>query len=147
MNIQCTWKNGMLFSATNGTHVAGMDGKKPFGAETELSPKELVIAGLCGCTAMDVVGFMKKNKQSVSSFAVDANVTASQSGHPFIFTSVALAFKMTGEIDANILLESIRLSQTKYCGVSAMLAKAVPISYTVELNGQKIGEGKAEFAE
>jgi len=135
----------MLLSATNGTHSAAMDGKKPFGAETELSPKELVVAGLCGCTAMDVIGFMKKHKQQFQSFEIDANVTTSQGGHPFVFTQVDLTFKMSGQVDASILLEAVKLSQTKYCGVSAMLSKAVPINYSVILNGENVGSGMAQF--
>jgi putative redox protein len=44
-------------------------------------------------------------------------------------------------------MESVRLSQTKFCGVSAMLSKAFPIKYVVRLNGQEIGQGQAEFTE
>ncbi len=53
--------------------------------------------------------------------------------------------KTTVRLDAGKVLESVALSQTKYCSVSAMVSRAVPISYTVELNGEKIGAGRADF--
>ena len=94
---------------------------------------------------MDVVALMKKYKQPLDSFDIDADVTASEGVHPAVFTQVHLLFKLTGQVDASKVLEAVHLSQTKFCGVSAMLSKAVPISYTVELNGKNIGEGQAAF--
>jgi uncharacterized OsmC-like protein len=48
-------------------------------------------------------------------------------------------------VDKDILLESVRLSQTKFCSISAMLSKAFPIKYKIQLNGEFIGEGMADF--
>jgi putative redox protein len=135
----------MKFVCTDSTHDVPMDAKKPFGSESAMSPKDLVVAGLCGCTAMDVVGLLKKHKATVTEFEIDADVTASTTGHPVVFSEIQLLFRLQGTIDPDVLLESIRLSQSKYCGVSAMLSRAVPIVYQVKLNGQKIGEGRADF--
>lgn len=145
MQIKCSWQNGMLFSSTNGTHEVSMDAKKPFGADSKMTPKDLVVAGLCGCTAMDVVGLMKKYKQVFESFDVSANVSVSHGVHPVVFTGIELTFSLAGDIDPDVLIEAIELSQTKYCGVSAMLSASVPISYQVELNGEIIGSGKANY--
>lgn len=54
-------------------------------------------------------------------------------------------FKLKGEVYAEKALEAVKLSQMNYYGVSAMVFKAVPITYTVELNGTSIGTGKADF--
>lgn len=145
MQISCRWQQNMEFIGANLEHQVQMDAKKPFGAGSSMSPKELVVSGLCGCTAMDVVGLMKKHKQTVAEFEVLADVAVTEKGHPVVFTGIELTFKLKGAIEPAILLESIQLSQTKYCGVSAMLAKAVPISYRVELNSEEIGTGKADF--
>jgi uncharacterized OsmC-like protein len=51
----------------------------------------------------------------------------------------------TGDVEAEKLVEAVRLSQTKYCGVSAMLAQAFPLRYRVVLNGQEIATGEAKF--
>lgn len=135
----------MKFDGDNSEYHVLMDAKKPFGAGSALTPKELVVQGLCGCTGMDVIGLMRKHKQTVESFVVTADVSMNESGHPIVFTAIDLQFKLKGKIDAAILLESVSLSQRKFCGVSAMLAKAVPIHYRVELNGEEIGIGKADF--
>lgn len=145
MRLTCHWQDNMKFVSSDSTHEVPMDAKRPFGSESALSPKEFVIAGLCGCTAMDIVGLLKKHKATVRGFDIDADVTTSTDGHPVVFTKIQLLFKLQGTIEPDVLLESIRLSQSKYCGVSAMLSRAVPISYRVELNGQDIGEGKADF--
>lgn len=146
MQVSCRWQSGLKFLGSAGENQIVMDAKSPLGTNAGMTPKELVVAGLCGCTAMDVAALMKKHKQQVDDLAVIADVTTSAGVSPVVFTAVALNFQLSGQIDAKTLLEAVHLSQTKYCGVSAMLALAFPITYTVELNGETIGDGKAEFS-
>jgi putative redox protein len=68
-------------------------------------------------------------------------------GHPAKFEEATLTFEFTGALDREHVLESVRLSQTLYCGVSAMLADSFPIRYRVLLNGAEIGTGQAAFPE
>jgi putative redox protein len=135
----------MSFETTDGVNVVRMDARSPVGSDSALSPKQLLLAGLAGCTAMDVVALLKKHQQPLESLGVDTEVEKSSGGYPEVFTSARLTFKLTGAVDPARALEAVRLSQTRYCGVSAMLSKAFPIRYTLELNGQKIGEGEAAF--
>lgn len=137
----------MRFTAVADNHSVDMDTKPPIGTDTALSPKQLVLAAICGCTAMDVVALLKKYKQPLESFQIEAESTLSEGKHPIIFKEVRLMFKLTGVIDNAKLIEAITLSQTKYCSVSAMISKAVPISYVIELNGKNIGSGRADFKE
>ena len=145
MKITCQWQENMKFVAKDSKNQIEMDAKKPFGNESAMTPKELLVAGLCGCTAMDVVGLLKKHKQTMDSFEIQADVTESDKGHPKVFDTITLNFQFKGNIDTTILLDSVKLSQTKFCGVSAMLSKAVKIQYKVSLNSEAIGEGKADF--
>jgi putative redox protein len=145
MNLTCAWKEKMAFVAATGGNEVEMDTKLPLGDDRALTPKELVLAGLCGCTAMDVIALLKKHKQSVDSFEIDAQAPTAEE-HPLVFKEVRLTFKLIGTIDKERALEAVRLSQTKYCAVSAMLMKAVPISYSVEINGEVIGSGEARAA-
>lgn len=145
MQAQLKWTSGMKFEATSDGNQIQMDAKSPIGTGSAMTPKELVAIGLGGCTAMDVIALLKKHKQDYKSLDVTVDITASSGGQPVVFTAATLAFTATGAIDKSILLESIRLSQTKYCGVSAMLVKAFPIKYVVQLNGENIGEGHANF--
>lgn len=145
MKALLKWNEGMKFTAAAGDHSIHMDAKSPIGSGTALTPKELVVAGLGGCTAMDVVAWLKKKKQNLESLEIEAQVEVSQGTYPVVFTSAILTFMVQGSVNPSVLLEAVELSQSKYCGVSAMLAKAFPISYEVVLNGEKIGSGKAHF--
>jgi putative redox protein len=100
-----------------------MDAKKPIGRDTAMTPKELVVAGLCGCTAMDVVAYLRKSKCPAATLEVTADVETSKGGHPTVFERVTLQFRVTGDVDPVKLEEAVHLSQTEYCGVSAMLTK------------------------
>ena len=131
MQLQSSWKSGMKFEANADGKTALMDAKAPIGKGEAMTPKELVAAGLVGCTAMDVIALLKKHKQPVTALTVDADIETSTGQQPAVFTSALLTFRATGEISAEILLDAVHLSQTKYCGVRAMLSRVFPIRYTV----------------
>ncbi len=139
------WSGAMKFESVADENAISMDAKRPIGAGSAQSPKELVVAGLGGCTAMDVVAMLKKHKQPLESLEVELDVEMSKGGYPTVFTHALITFKATGAVDSKILLDAVHLSQTKYCGVSAMLSKAFPIDYVVFLNNEKIGEGQTKF--
>lgn len=144
IKLQMKWDEKMQLTATTGNLSVLTDAKAPLGNGAAMTPKELVVAGLCGCTAMDVVALMRKHKQEVKSFFVDADVTTTET-HPMVFSKAELTFKLTGVLDVAKVVEAVQLSQTKYCGVSAMLSKAFPISYKVFVNDQEVGQGEAKF--
>ena len=145
MNLNCAWDSGLKFTARSGEHAVGMDTKPPLGTDTALTPKQLLVAGVCGCTGMDVVALLKKFRQPLDSFQIEAEAISAERGYPEVFKEIRLTFKLAGAIDPPKALEAVRLSQTKYCGVSAMVCKAVPITYQVQLNGEAIGTGEAHF--
>ena len=145
MKSVLNWTGAMKFEATSDDKTVAMDAKAPIGAGSAQTPKELVLAGLGGCTAMDVVALLKKHKQQLDSLEIAVEVETSKSGQPSVFTHALISFNATGRIEPKILLESVQLSQTKYCGVSAMLSRAFPIEYVVNLNGEELGRGKAKF--
>jgi putative redox protein len=146
MKAQLKWTEGMQFEGKAGGHTVMLDAKAPIGKDSGMTPKDFVAVGLGGCTAMDVIALLRKHKQTAETFDVDVDVTSSTGVYPAVFVGATLSFTATGQIDPAILLESVQLSQTKYCGVSAMLAQAFPIEYVVILNGKEIGKGKAEFS-
>ena len=145
MKINSTWQGKMKFTATDGKQSVLMDAKSPIGDDSALSPKQLMLAGICGCTAMDVVSLLKKYKQELKSLTVESDAPLTEGKQPAVFTRIDLHFIAEGAIDSTKLLEAVQLSQTKFCGVSAMVSKAVPIFYKVSLNGSQIGEGQAHF--
>lgn len=93
---------------------------------------------------MDVIAHLNKRKQPPKIFRVEAEADLTAT-HPKTFTEVRLDFHLEGEIQTALALEAVGLSQTKYCGVSAMMAKNCPIRYRVVLNGSVVGQGEAKF--
>lgn len=144
MKIVCHWNEGMRFTAEANGHSLPMDAKLPVGTGTALTPKELVLAAICGCTAMDVTGLMRKYRQTMTRFEISADASV-QDGHPAVFKEVNLDFSIDGEIDSAKLIEAVQLSQTKYCSVSAMISKAAPIHFRVFLNNKEIHSGTSHF--
>lgn len=145
MKAKTVWNEKMIFTGESGGHSVELDTKRPIGTDTALTPKELVAIGLCGCTAMDVAALMKKHKQPVESFEVRVDAPVVEGAQAAVFKELALTFELKGNLDREKVLEAVRLSQTKYCAVSAMLVKSAPVHYQVILNGESIGSGEAHF--
>ena len=145
MKIELKWSDKMLFVAHAGQHQVPVDARSPIGSNQGMTPKELLLSALASCTAMDVAALLKKHRQPLDSFAVDIDAPLSEGGHPKTFLRADIVYRVEGSIDGNVLLEAVRASETKFCGVSAMLSRAFPIEYVVVLNGETIGDGKANF--
>lgn len=142
MEAKVVWKEKMRFEASAAGHAAPMDTKTPIGEDTAMNPKEYLLTGLCGCTAMDVAAFMRKYKQVVKTFEVRVEAEKSNE-HPVVFTQAHLTYSFTGEnLDKEKIKEAIHLSKTKYCGISAMLSKAFPITFQVDINGETVEDSR-----
>lgn len=144
MKANVTWKEGMLFDGEADGRVLPMDAKAPLGRSAGFTPKELVALGVAGCTAMDVVALLRKHKQVVTAFSVGADVVPTKT-HPIAFESVEITYHLTGEIESEKAIEAVRLSQTKYCGVSFIVSRSAVLNYRIVLNGAEIGTGQADF--
>lgn len=147
MKAKLVWRDKMVFEGLVDGHRLLIDAKSPVGKNSGPSPKELLALGLGGCTAMDVITLLEKSKQLPQSLEIEVEIDIihSQGKQPDVFDQALLSYVVKGEVDAEKLLDAVRLSQTKYCSVSAMLSKSFPISYRVELNGTQVGAGKARF--
>ena len=145
MKTTVLWKDGMEFDGVAADHTVRMDAKTPIGKNAAATPKELVAMGLGGCTAMDVIALLKKYKQPPKTFRVDVEIQPSTGQNPIVFEKAMLSFLVEGDVAPEKLIEAVHLSQTKYCGVSAMLSRSFPIEYQVILNGSEVGAGAANF--
>jgi len=81
---------------------------------------------------MDVVSLLRKMRVDFNDFLVTAEAELTDE-HPRVFKSIKIHYKISGNVDKDKLEKAIKLSQDRYCGVSAMLKKAAPISYTYEI--------------
>lgn len=141
------WVGKLAYQSDVRNHRVIMDAKKEGGGQDlGMSPKEMVLTGMCGCTGMDVISLLtSKYKLNVTGCDVSVDADVSEAGHPVVWTAARLKFDITGDIPTEKALQAVELSLTKYCGVSAMMVKAFPIHYSVNLNGNEIGTGEAKF--
>jgi putative redox protein len=99
--------------------------------KTANSPMELVLIALCGCTASDVVGILKKKREPLTSLEVSAHGERA-TGYPAVYTAITLKYRVGGKITRKAMEDAVRLSKEKYCSVSAMLEKTAKIAIEIE---------------
>jgi putative redox protein len=99
--------------------------------KTANSPMELVLLALCGCTASDVVGILRKKREPFTGLEVKAAAERAD-GYPAVYTSIHLTYLVRGQVSQKAMEDAVRLSKEKYCSVSAMLEKTAKITYTIE---------------
>jgi len=98
--------------------------------KTANSPMELVLIGLCGCTAYDVVNILSKKREPFTSLQVLAEAERASSP-PSVFTSIRLVYTIGGKVTRKAVEDAVRLSEEKYCSVAAMLSKTAKIAYEI----------------
>lgn len=103
--------------------------------KTANSPMELVLIALCGCTASDVVGILRKKREPFVSLIVSAEGERA-SGYPAVYTEIRLKYRVGGKVSRKAMEDAVRLSKEKYCSVSAMLEKTAKITIHIEYDSE-----------
>ena len=131
MDATVKWLDHMSFVAETGSgHSVIMDGPPDHGGRN-LAPRpmELVLAGLGGCTAFDVVQFLKKARQQVTGCRVELNAERAAEP-PAVFTRIHLRYVLTGRgLTESQVKRAVELSAEKYCSASIMLGKTATITH------------------
>ncbi|WP_298709922.1 OsmC family protein [Chitinophaga sp.] len=137
--IVSQWMGKMQFNSLVNGHTIVMDGPEKVGGENNGPiPKPLVLTALSGCTGMDVISLLRKAKKEIGSFDVQVRGELSQ-GHPMQYTAIHLDYIFEGPQDAReAALDAVTQSQEKFCGVSDMLKKILPVTWDVTYNGVKV---------
>ena len=132
MDANVKWASGMAFEGHQDGFVIGLDADSGFGGQGKgPKPKTLMLTALGGCTAMDVVSILKKMQVNLDGFEVQASADLTED-HPKVFKAIHLKYVFRGkDLPMDKLQRAVALSQEKYCGVSAMLAKACPITHEI----------------
>jgi len=129
------WVEGMQFVTTSGTgHAVVVDASVEGGGfNSGPRPMEMLLMGLLGCTAMDVISILRKKRQPVQDLKVFATGEQADS-HPHYFTKIHLEYVAYGEVDESALARAIQLSEENYCSAAATLKGRTEItsSYRVE---------------
>lgn len=106
----------------------------PLGSEVDkggdddgFRPMELILIGLAGCTAMDVISILSKKRQDVTSFDVQVHADRAEE-HPKVFTEAVIEYTVVGhDIDEAAVLRAIELSARRYCPAQAMFGQIMPM--------------------
>lgn len=130
---------GMAFLGEAGSgHTVVMDGSPEYGGRNiGIRPMELLLVGLAGCTAFDVVNILRKGRENVADCIVEVSATRADED-PKVFTAIHLDYTVKGKGLAEAKVKrAIELSKEKYCSASIMLGKTAEITYawTVEAEG------------
>jgi putative redox protein len=96
-------------------------------------PMELVLIGLCSCTATDVISILGKKRQPFTGVEVRAEAERAAEP-PSVYTAIKLFYRVKGKVDRKAVEDAVRLSKEKYCSVSQMLQKTAKITFEIELD-------------
>lgn len=133
--VEINWKEDMAFDAEVNGHHFMIDAAAAVGGNDKgPRPKPLLLAGLAGCTGMDVVSILKKMRVEFEGFnvSVEADLTDE---HPKYYHAFRIIYKFKGkDLPMDKLEKAVNLSQERYCGVSAMFAKAATIEHRIEVS-------------
>jgi putative redox protein len=132
--INTSWNGEMQFDSLVGGHHVIMDASSDVGGNNSgPRPKALMLASLAGCTGMDVVSILKKMRVEIKTFNISIEAEMTEE-HPRHYSGMHLIYEFSGEgLDEDKIRKAIELSQERYCGVSAVYRKAMPLSYEIRI--------------
>lgn len=111
-----------------------IDGSQKIGgAGAGARPMELILMGLGGCSAIDVILILKKQKQVIDDLKIIVDGERVDDT-PAVFKKINMDFRFKGELDTGKVKRALQLSVEKYCSVYAMLAETAEITHTFSIN-------------
>jgi len=131
MKAKITWLNGRTFVAESGSgHAVVLDGAPEHGGRNiGIRPMEMLLMGLGGCTAFDVVMILEKSREKVTGCEVSLEGERA-SEDPKIFTAVKIVYRLKGEdLKPAAVERAIKLSEEKYCSATKMFEKTAAITH------------------
>jgi putative redox protein len=132
MMAQASLQEGMRFVARSGSgHSVTLDAPRVGGGENlGFRPMELLLVGLAGCTGMDVISILRKQRQQVTGYEVHVRGVRAEE-HPMVFVEITVEHIVTGhQIQPEAVARAIALSEERYCGAGAMLGKVAHLTHT-----------------
>ncbi|HQW83513.1 MAG TPA: OsmC family protein [Ferruginibacter sp.] len=141
--IETQWMGKMQFNALINGHTVVMDAPEKSGGEDAAPiPKPFVLAALSGCTGMDIVALLRKSNNPVDDLNMIVTGELSKQA-PIQYVSIHIRYDFKGDEKLKeAALNAVTDSQEKYCGVSSMLKKAIPVTWEVIFNGNLLFSNK-----
>lgn len=135
MQATVKWTGGAAFEATSGSgHTVVLDGPAEVGGQNQgVRPMEMLLLGLGGCSALDVVFILQRGRHSISDCVVEIEAERAEEP-PKVFTRIHMHYKVSGKGLAEAAVRrAVQLSAEKYCSASIMLGKTADISHDFEV--------------
>ncbi|PHX73841.1 MAG: osmotically inducible protein OsmC [Chitinophagaceae bacterium] len=102
-------------------------------------PMQTLLGALCGCSAVDVISILKKQKQELTNLEIEADGQREAGKEPSLWKTVHVVFRLSGKIDPSKGFRAVDLSIDKYCSVAETLRLAgATIEFTVHVNGEEV---------
>ena len=135
MKCRIKWLDHMTFVGESGSgHSVVMDGAPEAGGRNlGIRPMEMLLLGLGGCTAFDVVSILRKSRQQMVD--CELRIDAERADEvPKVFTRIHIRFVVSGKnLDRGKVARAVELSADKYCSASRMLEKSAEITHDFEI--------------
>ena len=135
MKARIKWVQDVMFVGESGSgHSVVMDGAPDAGGRNlGFRPMEMLLLGLGGCSAFDVMLILKRGREVVTDCVVDVDAERAATD-PKVFTKIAMHYTVTGQsLDAKKVERAVQLSAEKYCSASAIIAKTAQITHTIAI--------------
>jgi putative redox protein len=143
--IEVQWMGKMQFNALVNGHTIVMDGPEKVGGEDNGPiPKPFVLTALAGCTGMDIAAILRKANKNPDEFDMKVIGEISKRA-PIEYIGIHIIYEFKGSNEnKEAALNAVTDSQEKYCGVSSMLKKALPVTWEIKYNGVEIFNNKKQ---
>ena len=137
--IETQWMGKMQFNALIDGHTVVMDApEKSGGEENGPIPKPFVLAALSGCTGMDIIALLRKLNITIGDLNIIVTGELSKKA-PVQYITIHLKYIFKGDVaQKNAAVDAVNDSQEKYCGVSSMLKKVLPVTWEIIYNGEQV---------
>jgi len=139
--VSASWKGDLSFIGESDD--GGTVQMSSFGGESGIGPMKLILAGLAGCTGIDIVSILKKKRLALTDFKVTVRGKRAET-YPKVYTDIEVEYTLWGDnLKTRDVEQAIKLSEQKYCSVSAMLEKTANIrsSYKILKPGESESQG------
>lgn len=133
-SINVHWKGKMEFETNLQGHSLIMDADAAVGGDDQgVRPKSLLLAGLAGCTGMDVVSILAKMRVVPDEFQLIIEAEL-QEEHPKYYNKINIVYQFKGvELPLDKIQKAVDLSFEKYCGVIALYKMAIPVTSEIRM--------------
>lgn len=124
-----------LLASNEEGNILELDGSPEIGGHGKgMRPMQLLLAAVGGCSAIDIILILKKQKQRIDSFEIEVEGERQKVEEYALFRDICLHFKLKGEVDYTKAEKAIQLSLEKYCSVSKTLEPTANIIFKLSIN-------------